>query len=115
MDSTQTALATTNNMDVEFDIEAIEHYDAVHTVANFPRPTIITADGRIANAWLFFAYQNDTGGHVGSSGGSICNGWSGAYQAYDFDGGNSDTNLINVRLISFVVQSDFINNYVLHP
>ena len=96
------SLQTTLGFDVNFDIEAIEHYDGVYTASNCPRPTIIAADGRNQNAWLFFAYEDDTSGHVGTGGGySNCesNGWSwnGVYEARDSSGGNSDTALVNVR------------------
>ena len=91
------SLQTTYGFEVNFDIEAIEHYDGVYTASNCPRPTIIAADGRNPNAWLFFAYEDDTSGHVGASGGNICQGWNGVYEARDSSGGNSDTSLVNVR------------------
>ena len=102
MDSVEVSLQTAPYViEVDFDIEAIEHYDGVHTSSNFPKSSIIAADGRNPNAWLFFAYENDTYGSVGSSSGDICNGWTGAYEAYDYSnyppGGNSDTSFVNVR------------------
>ena len=95
MDSVEISVQTTYGFEVDFDIEAIEHYDGVYTASNVPRPSIIAADGRTPNAWLFFAYENDTTGHVASGSSiNICEGWNGVYEAY---GGNSDTALVNVR------------------
>ena len=103
MDSVEISLQTSLGFDVNFDMEAIEHYDGVYTASNCPRSTIIANDGRNANIWVFLAYENDTSGHVGSGTGySNCgsNGWTwnGVYEARDHTGGNSDTTLVNVRL-----------------
>ena len=97
MDSVEISLQTVNGLDVNFDIEAIEHYDGVHTASDYPYGAIITADGRNPNIWLFLAYENDTDGHVGSSGGNVCGGWAGRFEAKDSTGGNSDAHLVNVR------------------
>ena len=97
MDLAEISLQTYGSgFDVNFDIEAIEHYDGVHTATTFPRPTIIAADGRNPDTWIFLAYENDTSGHVASGSGGFC-GWHGVYEAYDYNGGNSDTSLVNVR------------------
>ena len=96
MDSVEIQIQMNYGFEVNFDIEAIEHYDAVHTASDFPRPSIIAADGRNPDAWIFLAYENDTSGHVGSAGGDICGGFSVVYEAYDSSGGNSDTSLVNV-------------------
>ena len=100
MDSLEIKIQMNYGFEVNLDIEAIEHYDAVHTASDFPRSTIIAADGRNPNAWIFLAYENDTTGHVGSAGGDICRSISGSfyvvYEAYDNSGGNSDTSLVNV-------------------
>ena len=96
MDSLEIKIQMNYGFEVSFDIEAIEHYDAVHTASDFPRSTIIAADGRNPEAWIFLAYENDTTGHVGSAGGDICGGFSVVYEAYDYSGGNSDTSLVNV-------------------
>ena len=102
MDSVEIALQTTLGFEVNVDIEAIENYNGVYTASNCPRPSIMAADGRNANMWVFLAYENDTSGHVGSgSGYSTCgsNGWSwnGVYEANS----NSDTTLVNVRLCHY--------------
>ena len=98
MDSTEISIQTTFGFVVDFDIEAIEHYDDVYHALNFPVGSIITWDGRNPNVWLFLAYENDTYGHVGGSGGNICGGgWHGIYEAYDYSGGNSDAALVDVR------------------
>ena len=98
MDSVEISLLTNLGYDVNFDIEAIEHYDGVYTASNCPRSTIIANDGRNANIWVFLAYENDTSGHVGSgSGDTVCEGANGVYEAYDYSGGNSDTQIVNVR------------------
>ena len=96
MDSVEISLQTLG-LDVNFDIEAIEHYDAVHTASDYPSFAIITADGRNPNIWIFLAYENDTTGHVGSSAGDVCGGWAGRFEAQDSSGGNSDVALVNVR------------------
>ena len=98
MDLVEISLQTTLGFDVKFDIEAIEHYNGVHTASDFPSDSIIASDGRNPNVWLFLAYENDTYGHVGGSGGNICGGgWHGIYEAYDYSGGNSDAALVDVR------------------
>ena len=100
MDSTEISIQTTFGFVVDFDIEAIEHYDDVYHALNFPVGSIITWDGRNPNVWLFLAYDNDTNdGYVGGSGpmsGNDC-GWYGIFEAYDYSGGISDTRLVNVR------------------
>ena len=103
MDSVEVSLQTAPyGIEVDFDVEAIEHYDAVHHSGNFPTSSIISTDGRNPDACLFFAYENDTYGGVGSSSGDICGSWTGAYEAYDYSnyppGGNSDTSFVNVRI-----------------
>ena len=98
MDSTEISIQTTFGFVVDFDIEAIEHYDDVYHALNFPVGSIITWDGRNPNVWLFLAYENDTYGHVGGSGGNICGGgWYGIFEAYDYSAGNSDAALVDVR------------------
>ena len=98
MDSTEISIQTIFGFVIDFDIEAIEHYDDVYHALNFPVGSIITWDGRNPNVWLFLAYENDTYGHVGGSGGNICGGgWHGIYEAYDYSGGNSDAALVDVR------------------
>ena len=99
MDAIEVSIQTTYSFEVNFNIEAIEHYDAVHTSGDFPRSSIIASDGRNADAWIFFAYENDTGGHIGSSDGNICGSWNGAFEGSDPSGhpNHSDTPLVNVR------------------
>ena len=102
MDSVEISLQTTLGFDVNFDMEAIEHYDGVYTASSIDRSSMIANDGRSANMWVFLAYENDTNGLVGSGGDfSNCgsNGWTwnGVYEARDHTGGNSDTTLVNVR------------------
>ena len=96
MDSLEINIQMTYGFEVDFDIEAIEHYDAVHTATDFPRSAIIAADGRNPEAWIFLAYENDTIGHVGSASGDICGGFQVVFEASDSSGGNSDTLLVNV-------------------
>ena len=97
MDSVEISLLTNLGYDVNFDIEAIEHYDGVYTASNVPASSIIASDGRNPDTWVFLAYENDTSGHFASAPDVFCNGWYGVYEAYDYSGGNSDANLVNVR------------------
>ena len=99
MDSVEIALQTTLGFEVNIDIEAIENYDGVYTASNCPRSTIIANDGRFANIWVFLAYENDTTGLTASAPDVFCNGWYGVYEANDYNGGNSDANLVNVRFL----------------
>ena len=97
MDLVEISLLTNLGYDVNFDIEAIEPYDGVYTASNVPASSIIASDGRNPDTWVFLAYENDTTGHTASAPDIFCNGWYGVYEAYDYSGGNSDANLINVR------------------
>ena len=99
MDSVEISLLTNFGYDVNFDIEAIEHYDGVYTASNVPASSIIASDGRNPDTWVFLAYENDTSGHTASAPDVFCNGWYGVYEAYDYSGGNSDANLVNVRFL----------------
>ena len=96
MDSVEIALLTNLGNDVNFDIEAIEHYDGA---SNVSASSIIASDGRNPDTWVFLAYENDTSGHFASAPDVFCNGWYGVYEAYDYSGGNSDANLVNVRYL----------------
>ena len=97
MDSVEISLLTNLGYDVNFDIEAIEHHDGVYTASNVPASSIIASDGRNPDTWVFLAYENDTTGLTASAPDIFCNGWYGVYEAYDYSGGNSDANLVNVR------------------
>ena len=99
MDSVEISLLTNLGYDVNFDIEAIEHYDGVYTASNVPASSIIASDGRNPDTWVFLAYENDTTGLTASAPDIFCNGWYGVYEAYDYSGGNSDANLVNVRFL----------------
>ena len=100
MDLVEISLQTYGSgFDVNFDIEAIEHYDGVYTASNVPASSIIASDGRNPDTWVFLAYENDTSGHFASAPDVFCNGWYGVYEANDYNGGNSDANLVNVRFL----------------
>ena len=99
MDSVGISVQTTYGFEVDFDIEAIEHYDGVYTASNVPASSIIASDGRNPDSWVFLAYENDTTGLTASAPDVFCNGWYGVYEANDYNGGNSDANLVNVRYL----------------
>ena len=97
MDTVEIGVQATYGLEVNFDIEAIEHHDGVYTASNVPASSIIASDGRNPDSWVFFAYENDTTGITAYAPDIFCNGWYGVYEAYDYSGGNSDANLVNVR------------------
>ena len=89
MDLAEIRIRTRYSFIVNFDIEAIEHYDGVYNTGNYPMSFIIDNDGRNPDAWIFLAYENPNTGSIGTYTSSpICNNtwnngnWIGVFESY---------------------------------
>ena len=89
MDLAEIRIRTRYSFIVNFDIEAIEHYDGVYNTGNYPMSFIIDNDGRNPDAWIFLAYDIPNTGSIGTYTSSpICNNtwnngnWIGVFESY---------------------------------